>query len=228
MFKTSSASSPSQEKACHYVWRQINWVPTATWLFTHTGYLGLGKHWTSRTAAFSDTISDWSSTEPTALDMTVYMSLQQHAESSGDSLPPASFLHQGHPWAMSSPYLRETSVTYTTCSCASIQSSKSQHVCLPRTQTYCLVTPCRNHFRLASRPFLSLVQPTFSMLILFLIQFCPSRSLVSGISTARLPTGDILGCFMPWLRWIAHSPYSARFTPFPTLTLDPSVVLLAS
>lgn len=99
--------------------------------------LRFGETLTSQTAAFSATISGWSSTEPTALDMTVYMSLRQQLRAQG-TLPPASFLHQGHPWAMSSPYLRETSVTYTTCSCASLQSSKSQHICLPRTQIYCL------------------------------------------------------------------------------------------
>lgn len=101
----SAASALIQEWACHYVWWQLNWVPTLTWLLPHTDYLGLWKNWISQISAFSDTISEWNSTESTILDMIVYMSLWQHVESSGDFLPPDSFFHQGHPWAMSSPYL---------------------------------------------------------------------------------------------------------------------------
>lgn len=48
--------------------------------------------------------------------------------------------------------------------------------------------------------------PFLCLNILFLTLFCPSQSLVSGISTALLPMGDILGYFMPWLRCIVHNP----------------------
>lgn len=69
-----------------------------------------------------------------------------------------------------------------------------------------LLTSCRNHFSLVLWPFLSLVQSAFFMLkCTFPHPVLPRQSLVSGISSALVPTEDILGCFMPWLRCTAHS-----------------------